>query len=160
MGIANPAFVFNVRDNDLKDYPLQKSTLLDSGSSLHIATSISRFKSFKKAPKGDMVIAGDTLVPIEGYGKVDLIVTRPDGSRRVLGLKKVAYCPSFATSLVSFQLLQHQGIWWDNKACGDTSRLVHKSGRVICQVKLRYGQYVLDYRPVTAGSAAAIATAL
>ncbi|KJZ71835.1 hypothetical protein HIM_06271 [Hirsutella minnesotensis 3608] len=127
------------------DYPLKNSTLLDSGASLHICNNLSRFRSFRKA-RADFLITGDSEVRIEGYGRVDVTVTAPDGSKRKLRLKKVAYCPTFSASLVSFQLLRDEGIFWDTFPT--PTRLVHKSRRPICVLFRVYQQFVLDFRPI------------
>ncbi|KAM4064280.1 reverse transcriptase (RNA-dependent DNA polymerase) [Hirsutella rhossiliensis] len=93
---ANPAFVYSADQKPTSiDYPLRHSTLLDSAASLHA--------------RNEYLVTGDTEVRIEGYGRVNVTVTAPDGTLRQLRLKRVAYCPRFSANLVSFQSLQEEG---------------------------------------------------
>ncbi|KAM4067449.1 reverse transcriptase (RNA-dependent DNA polymerase) [Hirsutella rhossiliensis] len=119
------AFVFSSGTTAASsDYPLRRSSLLDSGASLHICNDLSRFRSFKKAKK-DYVVTGESEVRIEGYGKVNYKMTMPDGSYRKLKLKNVAYCPRFSTSLISFNKLLEEGIHWDTLS--KPTRLVQRN---------------------------------
>ncbi|KAJ3557670.1 hypothetical protein NPX13_g9882 [Xylaria arbuscula] len=64
---------------DRRQYPLRNLAILDSGGTLHIFNEIVRFLNFRRAKPGDMVIAGDSAVPILGYGEVDINVQGPKG---------------------------------------------------------------------------------
>lgn len=46
------------------------------------------------------LIAGDSEVKIEGYGRVDVPVKKPDGSTSILRIRDAAYCPTFAVNVV------------------------------------------------------------
>src|SRR4051794_28661588 len=96
----------------IETYPLRSSTILDSGASLNVFNDYRRFRSFKPAAHEEVIVAGDSLVRVEGYGRVNLPITRPDGSKGILRIKKAAYCPTFATNVVSLYLLYDQGIRW------------------------------------------------
>jgi hypothetical protein len=56
-------------------HPLKLSTILDSGTTLHIFNNLSRFTNFRKAPSHHVLTAGDHEVPILGYGDVHITVT-------------------------------------------------------------------------------------
>ena len=127
-------------------YPLKLSTILDSGTTLHIFNDLSRFHNFRKAPRHQYVTAGSSEVPILGYGDVDVRVTRPNGSRGTLRLKDVAFCTDFNTNLVSFNLLQKRGYYWDNK--GQNNFLVREDDSILCAMEKRYGQQVIEYVPL------------
>ncbi|KAM4061394.1 integrase core domain-containing protein [Hirsutella rhossiliensis] len=71
-------------------------------------------------------------------------MTLPDGSFQILRLKKVAYCPSFSTSLISFQALRDEGIYWDTFS--EPTRLVRRN-QTIGILQRRYQQFVLEFRP-------------
>ncbi|KAM4058204.1 reverse transcriptase (RNA-dependent DNA polymerase) [Hirsutella rhossiliensis] len=71
-------------------------------------------------------------------------MTLPDGSFQILRLKKVAYCPSFSTSLISFQTLRDEGIYWDTFS--EPTRLVRRN-QTIGILQRRYQQFVLEFRP-------------
>ncbi|KAK9444035.1 fungal specific transcription factor [Metarhizium brunneum] len=133
-------------------YPLRSSTILDSGASLDIFNDLARFKSIRKPESGQehYLIAGNSEVKIEGYGRVDLPVTRPDGSVGILRIKDAAYCPTFAVNAVSFQCLYDRGIRWDTFST--PTQLIHKSGTLICIVQRYYKQWVLEYKETTDAS--------
>jgi GAG-pre-integrase domain len=138
-------------------YPLRSSTILDSGASLDIFNELARFKSIRKPKAGEehYLIAGDSEVKIEGYGRVDVPVIKSDGSIGILRIKNAAYCPTFAVNVVSFQCLYDRGIRWDT--ISTPTRLMHKSGTIICIVQRQYKQWVLDYQETTDASLKAAA---
>ncbi|KAJ3558539.1 hypothetical protein NPX13_g9684 [Xylaria arbuscula] len=68
------------------------------------------FLNFRRAKPGDMVIAGDSAVPILGYGEVDINVQGPKGPE-VMRLPDVAYCEDFSTNIVSLKRLQQSSYW-------------------------------------------------
>ena len=70
-------------------HPLKLSTILDSGTTLHVFNDLSRFTNFRKAPRHHVLIAGDSEVPILGYGDINLQVNRPNGSKGTLRDKKI-----------------------------------------------------------------------
>ena len=84
-------------------------TILDSGATIHVFNDLSRFSNFRKAPRGEYLIAGDSHVPILGYG--DIALRLKNG--KTLRLKNTAYCKAFATNLVSFSRLKDKGIYWN-----------------------------------------------
>jgi hypothetical protein len=128
-------------------HPLQYSTILDSGTTIHVFNDLSRFYNFKKAPRGHYLIAGNTEVPILGYGDVDVDITKPNGSKGILRLKNVAYCADFATNLVSFRLLRKKKYHWNNE--GDNNFLARKDKTILCTMQEIHGQQVIEYIPST-----------
>jgi len=143
-GEANAAFINSSFSTLPTTYLLALSAILDSGTTLHIFNDLSRFYNFRKAPRGDYVIAGSSEIPILGYGDVDLEVTRLNGSKGVLRLKEVAYCTDFKTNLVSFRLLRNRGYYWDTR----NNYLVREDNSVLCKLEEIQGQQVLEFRPV------------
>ncbi|KAM4063250.1 reverse transcriptase (RNA-dependent DNA polymerase) [Hirsutella rhossiliensis] len=129
---ANPAFVYSADQKPTSiDYPLRHSTLLDSAASLHA--------------RNEYLVTGDTEVRIEGYGRVNVTVTAPDGTLRQLRLKRVAYCPRFSANLVSFQSLQEEGIYWDTFT--NPTQLAYKEGRKpICVLFRKHRQFTTSMR--------------
>ena len=101
------------------------------------------------------LIAGDSEVKIEGYGRVDVPVKRPDGSNGTLRIRDAAYCPTFAVNVVSFQCLYDRGIRWDTLA--SPTRLIHKTGTPICIIQRYCKQWVLHYQEATEASIQAAA---
>jgi hypothetical protein len=96
-------------------YPLKNSSILNSGTTIHVFNQITRFINFRTAPDGEFVWAGDSKVPILGYGEVDIQVRGAKRKLQVLRLYDVAFCEGFAANLVSFQQLRRQGYWWDTR---------------------------------------------
>ena len=86
-------------------HPLKLSTILDSGTTLHIFNDLPRFNNFRKAPRHEYIIAGSLEVPILGYGDVTVQVIKLDKSKGILRLKDVAFYTDFNTNPVSFRLL-------------------------------------------------------
>ncbi len=126
-------------------YPLKNSSILDSGSTLHIFNNLIRFSNYRLAEPGDFVWAGDSHVPIHGYGTVHLEVRGPEG-RRVLLLRDVAHCPTMATNLVSLRQLRKMGFWWDNR--NNPTLLKRRDGTTIATLANKYDQFVLEAIPV------------
>jgi hypothetical protein len=73
----------------------------------------------------------------------------PQG-KHILHLQDVAWCPDFICNLVSFRLLQRQGIWWDNQR--DPTTLRQQDRSLIATLTEIYRQWVIKL-PVTTNSA-------
>lgn len=129
----------------ISNYPLKNSAILDSGSTLHIFTEIARFLNFKRAPEGDVLYAGDSAVGIFGYGDVDISIIGAKKKLQRLRLYNVAYCPNFATNLVSLRQLMGFGYYWDNHPKSQCLR--RSDGSVLAFVKDCHSQFVLEYIP-------------
>ena len=125
------------------EYPLRYSTILDSGSTIHIINTKSRFKSIKPTRMGDFLFAGSTKIPIKGYGDVDIQV-EGDTGRAILTLKNAAYCNQFACNITSYRQLEKDGIWWDTRPKEKTLRSAN--GSLVAKIKDIHNQYVLEYR--------------
>jgi hypothetical protein len=139
-------------------HPLKFSTILDSGTTIHVFNDLSRFHNFKKAPSHHVLIAGNSTVPILGYRDVNLQVNRPNGSRGTLRLKDVAFCTDFTTNLVSFRLLKQQGYYWDNK--GNRNYLARQDDTILCKLEEIHNQQVIEYIPLDTQKAAFITSRL
>lgn len=129
----------------IADYPLKNSAILDSGSTLHVFTEIGRFLNFKRAPEGDVLYAGDSIVKIIGYGDVDISITGARRKHQKMRLYNAAYCPNFATNLVSLRQLMSLGYYWDNHPGSQCLRRRDKT--VLAYVKDRYSQFILEDIP-------------
>jgi hypothetical protein len=136
-------------------HPLELSTILDSGTTLHIFNDLSRFMNFCKAPSHHILTAGDHEVPILGYGDVHVSVTQPNGRIGTLQLKNAAFCTDFTTNLVSFRLLRKRGYYWNNK--GWNNYLARHDDTVICTMEEIHGQQVLEYVPHRSSNAVTVA---
>ncbi|OJD24789.1 LOW QUALITY PROTEIN: hypothetical protein ACJ73_03851, partial [Blastomyces percursus] len=126
-------------------YPLQHSTLLDSGSTEYVCNEISRFLNFQAASPGDFLLAGDSKVPILGYGDVDISLQTRRGTR-IMRLFDVAYCEGFATNLISLRKLQRLGYWWDTRSRFNSLRK-ESNDEVVAYIQEHHGQYTVEYIP-------------
>ncbi|KAM4058338.1 GAG-pre-integrase domain-containing protein [Hirsutella rhossiliensis] len=127
--------------------PLCHSALLDSGSTIDIFNEISRFTHFRRATPGDFLWAGESKVPIQGYGDVDVEVEGPRGPR-LLRLTDAAYCENFACNLISYKHLKRQGVWWDESP-GQRSCLRAADRRILAFVQEEHGS-ITKRHPQTA----------
>lgn len=135
-------------------HPLKLSTILDSGTTIHVFNDLSRFLNFRKAPRYHYLTAGNREVPILGYGDVDVEVTRPNKGKGIIRLKNVAFCTDFATNLVSFRLLREKDYYWENK--GDNNFLARKDDSIMCKMQEIHGQQVIHYVPLESCNAVSI----
>jgi hypothetical protein len=124
-------------------YPLKNSAVFDSASTIHIFNQLSRFLRFVPAPPGDFVWAGDSQVPVLGYGDVDIEIEGPEGTS-IMRLFDVAYCEGFACNLVSFRKLKQKGYYWDNRPGHNELK---RDGEIIAYLRDHYDQFVLEYIP-------------
>ncbi|KAJ3554727.1 hypothetical protein NPX13_g10536 [Xylaria arbuscula] len=104
------------------------------------------FLNFRRANPYDAVYAGDGVIPIEGFGEVDIRVQGPKGPE-VHRLYDVAFCPNMATNLVSLRILNRSGYWWDNKP--STNLLRRRDGSILCRLQDRLDQFVMEYLPLS-----------
>ena len=88
---------------------LKDLTILNSGAIIHVFNDLSQFYNFRKTPRGDYLIVGDSHVPILGYGDVALRLK----NGRILRLKDVAYYTNFVANLISFSYLINRDIHWN-----------------------------------------------
>jgi hypothetical protein len=130
---------------------LINSAILDSGTTIHIFNQKSRFQDLRRARSGDYVWAGDTKVPIQGYGTVEILVQGFQESR-ILRLQDVVLCSGMACNLVSLRQPQKRGTWWDNRPGFNCLRRADNS--ILCNLTDRHDQFVLEYVPFTARRAA------
>jgi hypothetical protein len=119
-------------------HPLKLSTILDSGTTIHVFNDLSRFINFRKAPHHHILIAGNHEVPILGYGDIHINLKRPNGGKGTLQLKNIAFCTDFAINLVSFRLLREKGYHWDNK--GHNNFLARRDDTTLCTMEEHHGQ--------------------
>ena len=126
-------------------YPLLRSSILDSGSTIDVFNCRDRFRNFEKAPSGDYLWAADRKVSIEGYGTVSITVRTPYGTRN-LRINDAAFCPTFICNVISLDRLKERDLWWDTRREWECIRQL--DGRVVANVPKIHGQYVLEYVPL------------
>ena len=126
------------------DYILQDSFILDCGAMTHICNNQERFKDFNTSNQ-DSLYTRDKLVPIKGYGAVDITVRPSDNETRIVTLANVAYVPTFHTNTISFRCFEEAGGYWDTRA---TPQYLMHGGKPFAITEKQYGQYVVEYNPI------------
>ena len=140
-------FMTAVSYSDSTDYNLRDSFILDSGATVHVCNSRRRFATFTPASEDDLLYAGNTVVPIEGFGSVDITIQTPAGPR-LIELQHTALISSFHTSVVSLKCLVAKGVYWDMQ----NNRLT-RDGMTFCSVESHHDQWTLEYKPLVEPSA-------
>ena len=135
------------------DYNLRDSFILDSGATIHVCNSRDRFQTVSPASESDLLYAGNMIIPIEGFGSVDIIVQTPAGPK-LIELQNTALVPTFHTSVVSLKRIVTKKVYWDM----ENDRLT-QAGNTFCTVETRHDQWVLEYNLVTDSSAFTVRSA-
>ena len=135
------------------DYNLRDSFILDSGATVHVCNSRDRFQTVTPASEDDLLYAGNMIIPIEGFGSVDIVVQTPAGPK-VIELQNTALVPSFHTSVVSLKRIVAKRVYWDM----ENDRLT-QAGKTFCTVQTRHDQWVLEYNPMNDRSVFAVRSA-
>lgn len=124
------------------DYHLRDSVILDSGSTLHITNDKSRLAKFRPPSDDDKLLTGTQKLPILGYGIMTVNI-HVDGKVKEIYLHDTAYVQDFHTNIASFNKFADKGVAWHT----DIGKLI-LDGETVADVPRRYGQWVLDYRPI------------
>jgi hypothetical protein len=92
------------------NYPLRDSFILDSGTTCHIVNLTDQIFDFRLPQPGDYIQTGNSKSWVKGYRSHPLTLTNGTKTTTII-LQDVAICPDLLCNLVSFQLLQQEGIW-------------------------------------------------
>ncbi|KAF5186325.1 Transposon ty1-gr2 gag-pol polyprotein, partial [Thalictrum thalictroides] len=140
-----PESYFQVSESVVKPiYDLQKSWILDSGATLHVCNDKAKLEDFKPS-SSDVLWAGDTVIPIIGYGSATVKVKSPKYSDgRPLKLVNVACVPNLHTSVVSLRLLIAAGIHWDTR-----NSMLTYNDKHYADTPILYNQWVLQFEPIS-----------
>ena len=133
------------------DYGLHDSFILDSGATVHVCNSRNHFLTLTPASEDDVLYTGNAVVPIEGFGPVDVTVQTPAGPR-LIELQHTALIPSFHTSVVSLKCLVAKGVYWDM----ENNRLT-QDGKTFCSVESHHDQWTLEHNPLAKQDSAFVA---
>ena len=122
-------------------YVLCNSTILDSGSSIHIFNDRSRFRDFRPAPADSSVLTGGGNCLIEGYGTVDVTVQTDGDQQSTIELRDTAYCPSFQCNIASMRRFARNNVFFDQG-----KMILEWKGTTLAKVHDLHDQYVLEWR--------------
>jgi hypothetical protein len=132
---------YSAPKSNSSDYDLRNSFILDSGATVHVCNTRDRFYNFVPASEDDLLYAGNTVIPIEGFGSVDVTVQTPSGPK-LIELQHTALVTSFHTSVVSLKRIVSKRVYWDM----EHHRLT-KEGETFCTVQTHHDQWVLEFNP-------------
>ena len=118
-------------------YELRDSFILDSGATIHICNTLSRFSD--QRPGSGSVMAGDTVLDIESWGTVQIHTQTNTGST-IISLLDVAYISTFHTNLVSLKKALAMGYHFDTRTMS-----IFKDSSIILTVKVMHDQFVAQY---------------
>ena len=96
------------------DYHLRDSFLADSAANAHITNQKERVYDLHPAVPNDYVYAGASILPIEGFGSVNIFADTPEG-KCTITLRDIALIPTFHTSIVSLQKFKAKKVFYDNE---------------------------------------------
>jgi hypothetical protein len=80
------------------------------------------------------VYASNTVIPIEGFGNVTIMIQVPNRPRKI-ELMDTVYIPSFHTTVASLDKFMAKNILWDMK----NNCLAHQD-QTICTLEQHHGQ--------------------
>jgi hypothetical protein len=132
------AYVFTTSISLSTDYHLRDSFLLDTAANAHVCNNRAKVYNLRPATEDDFLYAGNTVIPIEGFGSVDINVKIPSGSATIT-LLDTALVPSFHTSVVSMDKFLAKKVYWDM----EHNRLTHNK-QTFCYVERNHGQWTLE----------------
>lgn len=106
----------------------RETWIVDSGASTHMCNDKSRFRSLEFCKSGSVRIANGEILPIKGYGTVEMKVTDSSVSHRLV-LEHVAFIPELDLNLLSVRKITAVGheVLFDNNAC----YLLHNKRKIL-----------------------------
>jgi hypothetical protein len=135
------AFVscYSAPKSNSSDYNLRDSFILDSGATVHVCNTRDRFYNFVPASEDDLLYAGNTVIPIEGFGSMDVTVQTSSGPK-LIELQHTALVTSFHTLVVSLKRIVAKRVYWNMEY-----HRLPKEGKTFCTVQTYHGQWVLKF---------------
>ena len=110
VGIIN--YVFHTVLVIIGDFILKYSFLFDSGSSIYVCHTLSRFNNFRRTPRDHYAICRSDRIIIQGYDEVDVVLKDQKGCKCLLCFYNIVYCSDFPINLVSLEWLEERGFDW------------------------------------------------
>src|SRR5579862_4653577 len=132
-------FMTSVFNSESSAYMLCKSVILDSGATIHVCNNRERFQSLRPVGKEEFIYAGNTTIPIEGFGNAIITINTPEGQKEI-ELADAAYVPSFHTTVASLKKFVVKDVHLDTKK----NRLTYQE-QTYCELGEHYGQWTLEF---------------
>ena len=75
---------------------------LDSGATFHMSHTHARMSAYKKASPGTNVeIADSNILPVDGFGRIEVDLDQPGHTTKMVKIYDVAYVLGFSRNLLS-----------------------------------------------------------
>ena len=127
-------------------YPLKKSYILDSNSSIYMTKDKHRLFKYKLILPKDKLKCRKGYMAIQGYKNLDIqFISQRKKKPKTLQLFQIVYCSDFPFNIVSFQRLKEKNIDWSYQYKILTTLINTEPLR---RIKKIYKQYVLEHRPI------------
>ena len=93
----------------------------DSGATFHMSHTRARMSAYKKASPGTNVeIADGNILPVDGFGRIEMDLDQPGRTTKMVKMDDVAYVPGLSRNLLStVKAVEQWGkplIYYRNKA--------------------------------------------
>jgi len=124
------------------EYALHDSFILDLGATCYVCNDRKRFRNFRPSTDNDSLFAGESVIPIKGFGTVLITVkTTEHPGERTINLHNVILISSFHTNVASLRLFMAKSVYWDT----ELGQLVYRRQN-FAFTPLVHNQFVLEYR--------------
>ena len=121
--------------------------ILDGGAMIHICRSRAAFTKF--TPTNDVIghiYEEGPMMPVHGYGEVNVVVNVTGRGEHTITLKNVHYCPKAHDNLISEQRMDKKG-YKITKLHGRVKIKNLKTKEIVLEARLRHGLYEVEARP-------------
>ena len=76
--------------------------IIGSGTTFHMSHTRTGMIAYKKVPAGTTVeVANETILPVEGFGTVEVDLDQPSITTKPVKMVSVAYVPGLSRNLLS-----------------------------------------------------------
>ena len=123
-------------------HQLVNSTILDSGATVHVCNDRTRFTDFREAEKDDVLLAGKSVIQIQGFGTVEITVSWAEDRYRTIQLLDTAFVPQFHLNVASLRRFIRKDVHWESRTCR-----LERGGHTLALTPVIHDHWVLEYVP-------------
>ena len=98
------------------EYDLESSVIVDTGSDGNLTNNWDRLRDARKVKKPLIIRSGGREMRLWYVGTMMVVVTRTDGQKEVIRVENTYYFPGLHTSVISHQLLNDSGFWFNDRS--------------------------------------------
>lgn len=141
--LAAPTSFSTSHDYRTITHQLANSTILDSGATVHVCNDRTRFLDFRKAEEDDVLLAGESIIQIEGFGTVEISVAWDKDRYRTIQLQDTAFVPQFHLNVASLRRFIRKDVHWESRTCR-----LERGGKTLALTPVIHDHWVLEYKPL------------